>query len=145
MEAHGQSGAEPAAQSSSDDESVGGKPRDNQQRLRREQDQKTGRNREEKGNQTQRRDGFNNENLSPNTSSAAPTDRGPRSLPTYSTSQMNTQAWSPQTTSAPTSLRQVWDDSSQFDTAQAHGRGIQRNIPPTGGAYSSAQSPQRPG
>jgi hypothetical protein len=70
VEAHGQSGAEHPAQSSSDDESVGGKPRDDEQRRRREPDQKTGRNRE-KGNQTQRRDGFN-ENPSPNTSSAAP-------------------------------------------------------------------------
>ena len=108
MEAHGQSGAEPATQ---------------------------------KGNQTQRRGGFNNENRSPNTSSAAPTDRGPRSLPTYSTSQMNTQALNPQTTSAPNSLSQDRDASSLFGTAQGHGRG---NTQPTGGAYSSAQSPQHP-
>ena len=137
--------------SSSDDESVGGKPRHDQQRRRREQDQKTGRNREKKGNQTQRRDGFNDENRSPNTSSAAPTGRGSQSLPTHSTSRMNiplqsgtTQAWSPQTTYAPTSLRQVWDASSHFGTAQARGRGIQRNKP-TDGAYSSAQSPRHPG
>ena len=148
VEAHGQYGAEPPALSNIDNESVGGKPQDDQQR--REQDQKTGGNREEKGNQTQRR--VNNENRSPNTSSAAPTGHGSQSLPTHSTSQMNippqygtTQAWSPQTTSAPTSLRQVWDASSHFGTAQqGHGRGIQMNIPPTGGAYSSAQSPQHP-
>ena len=126
---HGEYGAEPPALSSSDDESVGGKPRDDQQRRRREQDQKTARNREEKGNQIQRR---------PNTSSAAPTDRGPQSLPTQSGT---TPAWSPQTTSAPTSLRQVWDASSQFGTAQARGRAMQRKIPCTGGAYSRAQSP----
>jgi hypothetical protein len=113
MEAHGQSGAEPATQ---------------------------------KGNQTQRRGGFNNENRSPNTSSAAPTDRGPRSLPAYSTSQMNTQALNPQTTSAPNSLSQDRDASSLFGTAQGHGRGNTQpmNTQPTGGAYSSAQSPQHP-
>jgi hypothetical protein len=145
---HGQSGAERPALSSSDDESFGRKHRDDQQRRRREQDQKTGRNREKKGNQTQMRDGFNNENRSLNTSSAGPTCRSSQNLPTHFTSQMNippqygtTQAWSPQTTSAPNSLRQVLDASLQFGTAQAHGRGIQRKIPRTGGAYSSAQSP----
>jgi hypothetical protein len=122
--------------SSSDDESVGGKPQDDQQRRRREQDQKTARNREEKGDH-----GFNNENRSPNTSSAAPTDRDPQSLPAQSGT---TPAWSSQTTSAPTSLRQVWDASSQFDTAQGHGRGSHMNMPPVG-TYSSDQSPQRPG
>ena len=164
-ERHGGSGEELPALGSSDDESLrspssdevddksaGGKPRDDQQRRRREQDQKTEGNREEKGNRVQRRDGFNNDNRSPNTISAAPTGRSSQNLPTHSTFQMNippqsgtTQAWSPQTTSAPTSLRQVWDPSSHFGTAQAHGLGIQRNMPPTGGAYSSAQSPQHPG
>jgi hypothetical protein len=38
-------------------------------------------------------------------------------------------------------LRQVWDASSQFGTAQARGRAMQRKIPCTGGAYSRAQSP----
>jgi hypothetical protein len=148
VETHGQSGAEFPAQSSSDDESVGGIPQDDQQRRRREQDQKTGRNREGKENQTQRRDAFNNENRSPNTSSAAPTGRGPQSLPAHPTSQMNTEAWNPQTTSAPNSLSQVWDASSHFGTAQqGHGRGNTQpmNTQPTGGAYSSDQSPQRPG
>jgi hypothetical protein len=133
---HGESGAEPPGLSSSDDESVGGKHQDDQQRRRREQDQKTARNREEKGDH-----GFNNENRSPNTSSAAPTDRDPQSLPAQSGT---TPAWSSQTTSAPTSLRQVWDASSQFDTAQGHGRGSHMNMPPVG-TYSSDQSPQRPG
>jgi hypothetical protein len=136
--------AELPALSSSDDESVGGKPRDDQQRRGREPDKKRGGNREERGNQTQMKDGYNNENRSPNT---APIDRGSQSLPAHSTFQMNTQTRNPQTTSAPNSLSQVWVASSQLGTAQqGHGRGNTQpmNTQPTGGAYSSDQNPQRP-
>ncbi len=108
------------------------------------------------GDLTQRRDGFNNENRSPNTGSTAPRDVGSQSPPTSPlTSQMNipphsgtTQLWglgaqgnvSP-TTFAPTSFRQVWDDSLHYGTAQGRGRGNPGNgqmltNPPTSQPFS---------
>ena len=96
------------------------------------------------GDLTQRRDGFNNENQSPNTGSTPPRDVGSQSPPTSPlTSQMNipphsgtTQSWglgaqgnvSPTTFAFP-SLRQVWDDSLRYGTAPERGRGNPGNGP----------------